>query len=168
MGPKKSSKKVKKFVGGCVLSVLVMVIVVVAVVLLGGPDMEPKLKAQFDAAEATYHEGKFAEAEAAYLKAKELAPENPLILARLGEIALWNNRTDDAERYFGEALRNTPWYENFWPLNSQLKYRLAMTEYRRDRFAQATQYFNEAAGPIALGPLQELKTLGQHTALFAN
>jgi hypothetical protein len=168
MSLKKSGKKTKRFKGGCMLGVVAMTIVAVAILFLGEPDMEPKLKAQFDVAEAVYREGKFSEAEAAYLKAKELAPENALILERLGEIALWNNRADEAERYLGEALRNKPWYENFWPLSSQLKYRLAMTEYRRDRFAQAAQYFREAAGPIAFGPLQELKALGQHTALFAN
>ncbi len=168
MSLKKSGKKTRKFRGGCLLGAVALVIVVIAVLFLGEPDMEPKLKAQYEAAEAVYREGKFSEAEAAYLKAKDLAPENALILERLGEIALWNNRTDEAERYFSAALRNKPWYENFWPLNAQLKYRLAMTEYRRDRFAQATQYFREAAGPIAFGPLQELKTLGQHTALFAN
>jgi hypothetical protein len=167
MGIKKSGKKTRRFIGGCTLGAVAMVIVVVAL-LLGGPDMEPKLKAQFDTAEAAYRAGKFTEAEAAYLKARELAPENPLILARLGEIALWNNRPEDAERYFGEALRNTPWYENFWPLNTQLKYRLASANYRQDHFAQASQYFREAAGPVSLGPFRELNTFSQHTALFAN
>jgi hypothetical protein len=167
MGKKKSGKR-SRFLGGCLLGVVAMILLGAAALLLGGPSMEPELKAQFDVAEAAYREGRFTAAEAAFLKAAELAPGNPLVLERLGELALWSNRADEAERYLDDALRNTPWYKNFWPLNAQLKYRLATTCYRRDRFAQATQYYREAAGPIALGPLRSLKALGQQTALFAN
>jgi hypothetical protein len=169
MSLKKPGTGTKKLVRGCVLGVGVTALIAgVAALLLGGPDMEPKVKAQYDAAETAYHAGRFAEAEAAYLEAQALAPENALILGRLGEIALWNNRPEEAENYLSEALRHTRWYKNIWPLNAQLKYRLATANYRRDRFAQAAPYFRQAAGPIALGPFQDLKALGQHTAFFAN
>lgn len=167
MAIKRLGKKTRQLGCGCMLGALALGIIGVAALWLGGPDMGPELKAQYDIAEGVYQKGEFAEAEAAYLKAQALAPDNPLVLERLGALALWNNRTAEAERYFKAALGHTPWYENFWPVNTQLQYRLAMTYYRQDHFTQATQYFNEAAGPLALGPFQELKALGQHTALFA-
>lgn len=164
----KQSRNIKKRAIGCALITVLLLVIAAAFWLLGGQEMGPAVKAQLDAADVIYREGKFTEAEAAYLKAKELAPENAIVLERLGTIALWNNHPEEAERYFEEALRHTPWYENFWPFNAQLKYRLAMTYYRQDRFAKAAQLIREAAGPIAIGPFRELKALGQQADLFAD
>ena len=119
----------KKLAVGCglVAVILCLLVVIVTVLLRGGQEMAPAVKAQLDAADAIYRKGEFTEAEAAYRKAKELDPENAIVLERLGTIALWNNHPQEAERYFEEALRYTPWYKNFWPFNTQLNYRLGMT-----------------------------------------
>ena len=128
--------------------------------------MDPTVKAQLEAANAVYREGRFAEAEAAYLKAQELDPKNATVLVGLGTIALWNNRPEEAERHFKEAMDYAPGLQKSWPFNAQLKTTLAMAYYRMDRFPEAARLFKEAAGPVALGPFRELKALGQHLALF--
>ncbi len=161
------SGKARKRAVGCALATVLFVITI-AFWLLRGQDMDPAVKAQLDTADETYREGKFTEAEEAYLKIKELAPENAMILERLGTIALWENRPEEAERYFEEALRCTVWYKNFWPLNAELKYRLTMTYYRQDDFVKAAQFFREATGPVAIGPARVLKSFGQHMDLFAS
>jgi tetratricopeptide (TPR) repeat protein len=130
--------------------------------------MEPAVKAQLETGDRLYREGRFDAAGAAYLKAQELAPENATVLERLGTIALWNHDPGEAERYFEKALRHTPWYKSFWPLNAQLKYRLGTAYYRQDRFAEVAQLFREARGPVAIGPLRDLGTLGEQMALFEN
>jgi hypothetical protein len=160
--------KKKKFSGACLFGLGTAIIVLaVLVVLLGGKAMSPELKAQLAAANAAYQSGKFDEAQAAYLQAQKLSPENATILEQLGSLALWRNQPTEAARYFEAAQQTMPWYENFWPLNTQFNYNQAMAAYRQDHFAQAAQYFHEAAGPVAVGPFKELQALGQHAALFA-
>jgi tetratricopeptide (TPR) repeat protein len=150
------------------LTTVLLLIIATVFWLLGGQEMDSDVKAQLNAADVIYREGRFAKAEAAYLKVKELDPANAIVLERLGTIALWNNHLEEAERYLEDALRHTPWYRDFWPLNTQLKYRLAMNYYRQYRFAKATQLFRDAAGPIAIGPFRELKALSQQAALFVD
>lgn len=162
-----ANRRKKKFSRGCLLGLGALMSLVVALLWLGGENMAPDLKAQLAAADAAYRAGKFDEAQAAYRQAQTRAPENATALERLGSLALWQNQPAEAARYFEAAQQATPWYENFWPLNTQLKYRQAMTAYRQDRFAQAAQYFRAAAGPVAVGPFKELQALGQHAALFA-
>jgi predicted aspartyl protease len=124
------------------------------------------VKAQLDAANAISRQGRFTEAEAAYLKVQDLDPKNPGVLARLGEIALWNNRLEEAENYFKEAMAYAPRLQKLWPFNAQLKATLAMTYYRMDRFPEAVRFFKEAAGPVALGPFRDIKALSQQLTLF--
>lgn len=124
------------------------------------------VKAQLGAADAIYRQGRFSEAEATYLELKELDPKNAEVLERLGTIALWNNRPQEAEHYFKEAMDCAPGLQRFWPFNAQLKTSLAMTHYRQDRLLEAARCFKEAAGPIPLGPFRDVKALGQHLALF--
>jgi hypothetical protein len=130
--------------------------------------MDPAARTQLEVGDALYHEGRFDEAEAAFLKTLELDPQNPAVLEKLGLIALWRNDTKEAESYFVDALSHTPWYRNFWPLNTNLKYRLGMTYLRQDRFADLAQLFDEARGPVALGPLRDLDAFGKQMALFEN
>ncbi|NTU63582.1 MAG: tetratricopeptide repeat protein [Chloroflexi bacterium] len=130
--------------------------------------MKPAIYTDLSAADALYRAGKFAEAEAAYRKVKALDPKNSLVLERLGLIALWNNRPQEAGLDLKEALRCTPRYKNFWPFNAELNYRLGLTYYRQDQFAKAAQRFHEAAGPIAIGPFRELNALARQTALFTH
>jgi hypothetical protein len=124
------------------------------------------VKAQLEDANEIYRQGRFAEAETAYLKVQELDPKNPGVLSRLGEIALWNNRLEEAAHYFKEAMDYALGLQKLWPFNAQLKATLAMAYYRQDRFLEAARCFKEAAGPIPLGPFRDIKALGQHLALF--
>lgn len=130
--------------------------------------MDPAARAQLEAGDTLYQEGRFNKAEAAYLNALKLAPENATVLEKLGLIALWRNDTEEAESYFVDALDHTPWYRNFWPLNINLKYRLGMTYLRQDRFADLAELFSEARGPVAIGPLRDLDAFGKQMALFEN
>jgi len=126
------------------------------------------LRTKLKDAETLYRAGRFVEAETAYRAVHELDPRNVTALERLGLIDLWSNRLRSAEDHFEAALRVMPRYKNVWPLNAQLKYRLGLTHYRQDRFADAARRFREAAGPIALGPFRELKAFERHMALFAD
>jgi hypothetical protein len=136
--------------------------------LIGGPRMSPAARALLEDADALYREGRFDEAAAGYLDALELAPGHPGILKQLGNIALWNNRSGEAEQYYQKALCATPWYTNVWPLTSDLKYRLGLAYYRQDRFADAASIVHEAVGPVAMGPLVDLQGLGRQMELLAN
>jgi hypothetical protein len=146
---------------------LVLLSVIAILVWLGGR-MDPATREHLEVGNALYREGRFGEAEAAYLEALELEPENPTVLERLGVMALWRNDTEEAESCFEGALNHTPWYRNFWPLNANLKYRLGMTYLRQDRFVELAQLFEEARGPFAIGPFRELDAFGKQMALFGN
>lgn len=124
------------------------------------------MKSQLQVADAAYREGRFTEAEAVYLKVKDLDPKNVRVLERLGALALWNNRVEEAEHYLKNATDCAPGTLKLWPFNAQLKMLLAMTYYRMDNFPESARFFKEAAGSIALGPFQDIKALGQHLALF--
>lgn len=117
-------------------------------------------------ADDAYRQGHFTEAEAAYLHALEAAPADTKVLQRLGTLALWHNRTEQAEDYLLRALDSAPVWRRFWPLNAELKSRLALTCYRMDRFADAARWFDEAAGPVALGPFRELDSHARALRLF--
>lgn len=127
--------------------------------------MEPSLRSQLQAAEADYRAGRFSQAETAFLNVHARDPNNATAIERLGTIALWRNRAEEAARYFEQALDRASGLTKAWPFNVQLKTQLAMTYYRQDRLAEAARLFKEAAGPIALGPFRELQALGRHLAL---
>lgn len=148
--------------------VVLLLIIATGFFLLGGQEMDAAAKAQLDKADLNYREGRFAEAQEAYLKVQEIAPTNVTVLEQLGLIALWQNKHEEAERYFEDALSHLPWYKRIWPFNTQLKYRLAMTYYRADEFTKAAALFHESAGPIAVGPFRELGAFEQQMAFFAD
>jgi hypothetical protein len=129
--------------------------------------MEANSKKQLQEANKAYAMGKFAEAEALYREVRAMAPNHPLILERLGLIALWRNDTQAAERCFQDALDAMPLYQRLWPLTAMLQYRLAMTYYRRDRFTEASNHLLKAAGPISLGPFGDMKALGGQASMLS-
>jgi predicted aspartyl protease len=124
------------------------------------------IESHVKAAEAAYHDGKFAEAGAAYSMVTQLDPKHVSALERLGSIALWNNHPDKAVGYLKEALTYTSGLQKFWPFNAQLNTRLAMAYYRADQFLESSRFFKAAAGPIALGPFRQLAALGNWLAIF--
>ena len=162
----KRTWNIKKWSVGCV-SIAVLLLLIASVIWLE-ERMDPTARAHLEAGDTLYQGGRFGEAEVTYLNALELAPENAKVLERLGLIALWRNSTEEAERFFVEALDHTPWYRNFWPLNTNLKYHLGMTYLRQDRFADLAQLFSEVRGPFAIGPLRDLDAFGKQLALFEN
>jgi len=121
---------------------------------------------QRQAADEAYRQGRFPEAEAGYLRVLEAAPADAALLERLGNLALWHNRAQQAEDYLLRALHSTTMWRRLWPFNAELKSRLALTYYRMDRFADAARLFDEAAGPIALGPFRELSSYARTLRLF--
>jgi predicted aspartyl protease len=130
--------------------------------------MKPTAKDQLKTANSLYREGRFGDAEEVYLKVGGIEPKDTAILMRLGEIALWKNRAEEAAHYFKEVLHNAPGLQKRWPFNIQLKAALAMAYYRQNRFPEAAQCFHEAAGPVSLGPFRDLKALGNQLALFGD
>ncbi len=146
-------------------STLVLLLACVVVVWLK-ERIDPGAQALIAEAGALYSEGRFDEAEEAYLGALALAPDNAAILERLGTIALWRNDLQQAEGRLEAALQNTPWYRSFWPLDVNLKYRLGVTYLRQDRFTELNQLYREARGPVAIGPFQFLDAFAEQMALF--
>jgi hypothetical protein len=160
-------KNPRRFMRFGILGAAALCLVAAAAAILGGEEMDPAIKTQFDAAHAAYQAGKFAEAAGLYEKVDSLMPGNPEVLKQLGDIALLNNRPRDAERFYREALKATPWYANVWPLTSYLKYRMSLAYYRMDRMADAAAAMRESVGPAAIGPLADLDALRRQMMLFA-
>lgn len=130
--------------------------------------MDSQTKDLVRQAGAAYRAGQFDDAAELYRQAHAIDPESPLILEQLGALALLGNQADEAVAYLEQAARNVSWPASLWPLDAQRKTRLAMAYYRQDRFADASRLFRQASGPIPVGPFRDLRTLADHTALFAD
>jgi len=117
-------------------------------------------------AEERYRSGRFAEAEAEYLRIFESAPHNATLLERLGILALWRNAPGQATHYLTRALAGASWWRRLWPFNIELRSRLGLAYYRADRFADAARVFDEAAGPVPTGSLRNLRAYSRALALF--
>lgn len=102
------------------------------------------------AAAAIFKQGKFAEAEKAYLYALSRRPQNPEVLTRLGSIALLSNRHADAEKWLVQALAAKPGD----PAASAL---LAESFFRRDDFAKAAPLFRAAGNAAKAEQLESFK-----------
>ncbi len=116
-------------------------------------------------ANESFSNGDFLESERILIEVIKSEPTNVTALEKLGTISLWKNDTKKAERYFKEAIHEKSLFGNIWPFNTQLKYRLASTYFREDRFKEAAALFGEAAGPFAIGS-KELSVEGKQLALF--
>lgn len=149
------------------LRVIASLLIITTIIFAEGAGAtQEEVKDMIKTAGQLYKEGEFEEAFAIYLKANAADPENRVVLERLGTIALWKNQIESAEKYLKRALRSASWYQGIWPFNVEINARLAMAYYRSDRFEDAAKLFIEAAGPISVGPLRELKAVGKQLALF--
>ncbi|MCX8129646.1 MAG: aspartyl protease family protein [Clostridia bacterium] len=145
---------------------IAIIFLLIVIVLLRGQKSSPEVKAKLNAADELFRHGRLTEAEAAYKEIREMTPDNVILLGRLGILALWNNKTEEAEKMLKSALHNIPWYQSFWPFTAELDFKLAMTYYRKNDFKKAAEQFKKAAGPIALGSFKQLKALESQAKLF--
>jgi hypothetical protein len=106
-------------------------------------------------AESLFRAGRLTEAKAAW----EAAPDD----ARLGTLALYENRPDDAVGHLEAALAGKR-----RPLGLGPRVQLAMAHYRADRFPAAARELARAAGPLRIGPLRGLAGLGRQLAAFGD
>lgn len=119
-------------------------------------------------ADALFREGRLPEATAAYGAALRERPEDPAVLKRLGDLALYENRAEDAVRYLGEALERSSAAGRRWPASATTRAQLGMAHYRLDRFPEAAREFAGAAGPLPLGPLGDVAGLARQLAAFGD
>ncbi len=125
----------------------------------GGGSVEKQLLEQIQKAGNEYKAGDFSEAKLSYLKALEQSKNDSQSLYGLGNIALFENRAEEAVDYYNKLIEAAPWYAKIWPLNVEPYYRLGQAYYRKDDFANAAKAFNKAAGPMQAGPFEALKGL---------
>lgn len=119
------------------LLILLILTVFVVFLIAAAPNQENPVTA----AGKLFKEGKFAEAEKAYLYALSRRPQNLEVLTRLGSIALLSNRFTDAEKWLNEAI-------GVKPDDPVPKALLAEAFFRRDDFAHAAPLFR-SAGNVA-------------------
>ena len=128
--------------------------------------MDNATKEILESANELFLNGDFYKSEKILLKVIKSDPGNVEALEKLGTLSLWKNNTEMAESYLKEAINKKSWFGNIWPFNAQLKYRLASTYFRFDRFKEAAFLFGEVAGPFPIGPFKELSVRGRQLALF--
>lgn len=113
-----------------------------------------------------YEHGKFDEAKEVYLKIIIAQPGNYKALSHLGKIALYQNKPEEAEKYFQVALNHASWLKKMWPFDVGMKQKLGMIYYRMDRFSEAAGLADEAGGPILIGPFKRMKSYGEYLHLI--
>jgi hypothetical protein len=133
-----------------------------------GGKVEPDVRTQLEVGDRLYREGRFDEAGVAYLRVLEASPHSAAVLEKLGRIALLRNATEEAESYLSAAIEHSPWYRRVWPLDIGLKYALGLVYLRQDRFADLVGVFEDARGPLAVGPLRDLDGFARQMALFGD
>ena len=89
------------------------------------------------AADALFERGRFAEASATYAAVPSSSPDYQPALRRLGAIALYANRWDDAERYLLAAYSRNPG-------DAETEKMLAELAKRQGKFAQAAIWYRRA------------------------
>jgi Aspartyl protease len=119
-------------------------------------------------ADALFRAGRLAEAIAAYEAVLRDRREDAAVLRRLGDLALCENRPEDAVRYLGQALELGSAAGRRWPASATTRAKLGMAHYRLDCFPEAAREFAAAAGPLPLGPLGHVAGLARHLAAFGD
>jgi len=101
-------------------------------------------------ADSLFQTGKFAEAEKAYSAAN---PKDSRAELRLGQIALYSNRFEDAEKHLRKALALEPDEATAKTANSLL----AESFYRRDNYPEAAKWFRAAGNDAKATALDNFK-----------
>lgn len=119
-------------------------------------------------ADKLYNSGRFAEAMAAYKQALHTQSNNPQLLQKIATLALWENNTEQALVYLQQAVQQTGWWGQRWPMSAQLSYRLGSAYFRADDYANAAEWYKRAAGPLAVGPLKPLRAMQMQAEAFGD
>jgi Aspartyl protease len=117
-------------------------------------------------AESLFGAGRLAEAKVAFEEALENGRPDPRLLLRLGTLALYENRAEEAIRHLRAALGRSSRLGRRWPLSTAIRAQLAMAHYRLDRFPDASRELAAAAGPVPLGPFRQLAAFARQLAAF--
>ena len=101
-------------------------------------------------ADALFKAGKFPEAEKAYSEVVAVDPKSAPAELRLGQLALYSNRLDDAEKHLRKALELDP-------STKKAKSALAEVFHRRDEFEQAAPWYREAGDEAKAAEMESYK-----------
>ncbi len=127
-------------------------------------NMNKDIKTIRTQAAAHFLEGDFERSQALYQQLLQLSPDDPLVSERMGTLALYHNRVDEAIDWYEKSLSQTPWYDRVWPFSASLHYRLALAHYRKNSFHDAALHFEKAAGPF--GCIAELDAFHKNMKQF--
>ena len=103
-------------------------------------------------AENSFQEGKFDEAEQHFLKLAKTEPKNYENFLRLGNIALLNNKLEQAKEFLTPALELKPDDETTLKLLSQVYY-------RQDKFDKAAPFFRKMGDAVIAKKLESFNGL---------
>lgn len=106
-------------------------------------NMTKDLKTIRTQATSYFLEGDFDRSFLLYQKLVPLASDDPLVSERMGTLALYKNRYDEAIEWYQKSLLQTPWYDRLWPFSASLHYRIALAHYRKNSFNEAAPYFKK-------------------------
>ena len=121
-----------------------------------------------ETADALFRSGRLREASGSYVAALSDRPADATLLKRLGDLALYENRADDAVRYLSQAFTHSTRFKRRWPLATAIRAQLGMAHYRSDRFRDASREFAAAAGRLPVGPFRGLAGVARHLAAFGD
>ncbi|MDP1636230.1 MAG: aspartyl protease family protein [Gallionellaceae bacterium] len=119
-------------------------------------------------ADEAYRQGNFVEAEALYREALAQDSASASALKKLGNIALWKNDLEDAEKFLKAAQQHQSWLDGLWPMSAPINIHLAQTYARSGRMRDAAELYGRAAGWLPFGPFKELRLRSEQLKLFAD
>jgi predicted aspartyl protease len=109
-------------------------------------------RSDLESAQGLFEGGKFAEAGRLYARIAAQDPRHYTALVRLGSIALFSNRLDEARRWLEKA-------SHLKPDEADAKVRLAEVFYRRDEFEKAAPLLRAAGQEAKARKLESFKGL---------
>ena len=136
-------------------------VAVIAVILAALPSLLAAGEPTTDSikqADDLFRSGEFAEAERAYAAVLAKEASNSRAVLRLGEIALFGNRFEDAERHLKRAIE-------LRPDDKRAKFMLAECYYRQDDFRQAVPLLRSAGSKVKADKLASFEGLTPYEIL---
>lgn len=146
------------------IAIITLLLLTMGNVIAGSEDMKNTL-AQ---ANKLYQDGQFPQAQALYEALLAQYSDDTRLLFHLGQIALLNNNSQQAEQYFQHAYEQSGWWGHRWPMNATIASRIALSYYRADNFKQVAYWYKKAKGPLAIGPFKEIKALARQAEAMSD